>query len=310
MNMYIHVPGALASYLAATRVAGRGASVPSLKMLKFLLVAGTYAMPGFPRAMPEDLPSLHVMSLEDTAVSISASKDLAKLFRGATTHMHEQGHCIPVRASDVDLYQSFIMQHTQGAAEAAAEDGEATEEQREELEAIQAIFMDDVLECSLGASRGTRVRIALSDTPASADVAIQFRLPPDYPATELPVFQMLGLPKDLTRHCEAAVREEAVASAGAAMLFQLVNAAREWLLSNNTGAGVACKSDALAFLSCTSAAVDYNGGSGGAGKAEELVCICISHTTAHSHTHTYTYTHAHTHTHAHTGRDEQSCRLA
>ena len=84
--------GALAALLAATRSGGWGAGIPSLQMLQFLIVAGAYAVPGFPRALRDldGLPTLHLMSLQDTCVNCSASQELARLFPGATSHMHEQ----------------------------------------------------------------------------------------------------------------------------------------------------------------------------------------------------------------------------
>ncbi len=198
---------ALGALLAATRADGPGATVPALAALKFILVAGAFVMPGFPGAQLDDLPSLHVMSAQDTCVNAAASADLAKRFAGSGCHTHEQGHALPVRAPDVDLYQAFIAEHTgRSAPGAAAAAVAATDEQREELEAIQAIFMDDVLECTL---RPPRVRVAIRDLGFGADVALRFDLPPGYPETEPPTIAVLGLPQQLSAACLAAVRQEA-----------------------------------------------------------------------------------------------------
>ena len=196
---------ALGALLAATRADGPGAAVPALAALKFLLVAGAFAMPGFPGARQDDLPSLHVMSAQDTCVNAAASADLAKRFAGSACHAHEQGHALPVRAPDVDLYQAFIAEHTGGPAPSTAAVA-ATDEQQEELEAIQAIFMDDVTECTL---RPPRVRVAIRDLGFGADVALRFDLPPGYPETEPPTIAVLGLPQQLSAACLAAVRQEA-----------------------------------------------------------------------------------------------------
>jgi len=239
--------GALAALLAASRAGGRGASLPSLAMLKFLIVAGAYAVPGFPRvALDEGLQTLHIMSVQDTCVNCSASQDLARRFPGSTTHMHEQGHCLPVRAADLDVYQAFVAQTHSPTASV----NEATEEQQEELEAMKAIFMDDILECRLAPPS---IKVAIRDSGAGADAAISMTLPAGYPesARELPAVKCLGMPRDLAAACQAALLEEMKANAGSPMLFQLVNYVREWLQENPTGG------DAQAALGC--------GGSGGAG---------------------------------------------
>ena len=217
---------ALGALLAATRADGPGASVPALAALKFLLVAGAFVMPGFPRALQEDLPSLHVMSVQDTCVNAAASADLARLFSASARHTHEQGHALPVRAADLDLYQAFITARTHGLAATATAEAQATAEQKEELEAIQAIFMEDVLECTL---HPPSVCVAIRDVGVGTDVALRFDLPQGYPETQAPTITVLGLPKQLADTCLAAVRQEAAANGGAVMLFQLVNAARECL---------------------------------------------------------------------------------
>lgn len=90
--------GALAAVLAASRAGGRGASLPSLAMLKFLIVAGAYAVPGFPRVAPDEgLDTLHIMSVQDTCVNCSASQDLARRFPGSNTHMHDHAGPLPAR---------------------------------------------------------------------------------------------------------------------------------------------------------------------------------------------------------------------
>ena len=228
--------GALAAYLAASRHT-QPQHVPSLQGLKFLVVAGAFALPGFPRSVPADMPSLHIMSPQDTAVSLAASQDLAKLFRAAQAHTHEQGHAVPMRASDIDVYRAFFLEHSRDASlQLGPGGGEATEEQREELEAIQAIFMDDVLECVFAVPS---VSIAVRDTPAGPNVTVSFVLPRGYPETGLPMIKLTGLLPALNAACSEALQAEAEVHEGCAMLFQLVNCAREWLLANATARGVA-----------------------------------------------------------------------
>jgi ribosome-binding ATPase YchF (GTP1/OBG family)/predicted esterase len=221
---------ALGSYLTVTR---HSTPPTSLANLKFVIVAGSYAIPGLLRSRPVDIPSLHIMSMQDTCVNYSASQDLVRAFQVSAKHVHELGHCLPVRLSDLDVYHAFVQKHT---SEDKNSTNEATEEQREEFEAIQAIFMDDVLAIEFSPPA---LRIAISDTGAGEDVAISLRLPPGYPESEPPEIKMLGLPRDLTAGCVAAVQVEAEANSGVAMLFQLVNTAREWLQANATAKGPA-----------------------------------------------------------------------
>lgn len=125
--------GAFGAYLAATREGGKGVnwggSIESLKNLKMVIVSGAYALPGFPRGAGVEVSSLHIMSLQDECVNCSQSEQLGKMFVDAKTHMHELGHALPVRAGDLDVYQAFVTECTQGAA-AANISVEATEEQK------------------------------------------------------------------------------------------------------------------------------------------------------------------------------------
>ena len=195
--------GALGAYLAVNRAEREGAKVPSLARLKFLIVAGAYAIPRSPRALPEELPSLHIMSPQDTCVNCSASQGLEKLFRAAKRHFHEKGHAFPTRASDVDLYHTFITAHCSAAGgEGVRSSSQATEEQKEELEAIQAIFMEDVVACEFDPPL---IRVALPSSPSAA--ALSLGLPPAYPHTAQPTIKVLGLGAVARAACEAAVRQ-------------------------------------------------------------------------------------------------------
>jgi hypothetical protein len=195
--------GALGAYLAVKSAESEGAKVPSLARLKFLMVAGAYTIPGYTRALLEELPSLHIMSPQDTCVNCSASQGLEKLFRAAKRHFHEKGHAFPTRASDVDLYHSFITAHCSAAGgEGVRSSSQATEEQKEELEAIQAIFMEDVVACEFDPPL---IRVALPSSPSAA--ALSLGLPPAYPHTAQPTIKVLGLGAVARAACEAAVRQ-------------------------------------------------------------------------------------------------------
>ena len=126
---------------------------------------------------------------------------------------------------------AFVSEHSHGQSPCLIE---ATEEQQDELEAMKAIFMDDVLECKLSPPS---ILIAIRDTCAGPDVALSVKLPVGYPDSELPLVKVLGLPRDLVAACQAGLHAEAEASSGSAMLFQLVNFVREWVEANPPGGG-------------------------------------------------------------------------
>ena len=79
---------------------------------------------------------------------------------------------------------------------------QATEEQKEELEAIQAIFMEDVVACEFDPPL---IRVALPSSPSAA--ALSLELPPAYPHTAQPTIKVLGLGAVARAACEAAVRQ-------------------------------------------------------------------------------------------------------
>lgn len=66
-----------------------------------------------PDGSPElrlSLPSLHVFSEADTAVTAGRSTALADLYSLAALHTHADGHCVPMRAKDLTALRSFLLQ--------------------------------------------------------------------------------------------------------------------------------------------------------------------------------------------------------
>ena len=56
------------------------------------------------------LPSLHVHSATDAAVTAERSAALAGCYANAARHCHADGHCVPMRARDIGAVRSFLLQ--------------------------------------------------------------------------------------------------------------------------------------------------------------------------------------------------------
>lgn len=91
----------------------------------------------------QHLPTLHLMSAEDQAVPIEQSLALSDQFVDAEIHVHEQGHCVPQRAADIQAILGFMSRcMAAGPAPVPISPVPLPAEQCEELEALQAIFME------------------------------------------------------------------------------------------------------------------------------------------------------------------------
>ncbi|KAG2422688.1 hypothetical protein HXX76_015852 [Chlamydomonas incerta] len=127
---------------------------------------------------------------------------------------------------------------------------EATEEQKEEMDALEAIFMDEYRPLSTAPPRFT---IHLREPGAGDDDAgaagggggppsrlfsLTFTLPAGYPCSQAPLIAVTGPlgGNDPRRHALtahlAASAQEAVDTSGAGCVFQVVEAAKEWIDTN------------------------------------------------------------------------------
>jgi hypothetical protein len=232
--------GAAAAYLLALAREQEGSP---MAQTRFVVVAGSSAESLFGDAhglvlnkAPFVLPSLHLIGETDAAVAPALSETFAGLFAGASIVRHAQGHVFPQRAAELDTIMQFVtaFDSAPDTAVRAPRSGDvapfdASDQQREEMEALKAIFDAD---CELASLRPPRVAITLGDLGPPAP-RIVFTLTPAYPAEPPAIDCDLNgvLGKDRTRARAAgvctALRREAVAQTGSEMLFQLVGLYRE-----------------------------------------------------------------------------------
>lgn len=84
--------------------------------LKFVIVGGAPDVPSHlldsdkHSKIPKTIHSLHLIGLADNAVPPFVSQNLSARFYNPTVIEHEQGHCIPTRAAQLDRYVEFIRQ--------------------------------------------------------------------------------------------------------------------------------------------------------------------------------------------------------
>ena len=109
------------------------------------------------------------------------------------------------------------------------------EEQRQELETLQAIFLDEFSEISVFPPT---FMIRLDDEHISAKVAslqLKVSFPPKYP-DEIPSIEIPNrsnaVPKALIEELIAFLRGSCVEYLGMPMIFGLVDSAKEWIIEN------------------------------------------------------------------------------
>jgi hypothetical protein len=84
--------------------------------VRFVLIGGAPDVPSHlldnhgQSKIPKHVKSLHLIGLADNAVPPHVSHSLASRFSNPLVTEHEQGHCIPTRAAQLDGYVEFIRQ--------------------------------------------------------------------------------------------------------------------------------------------------------------------------------------------------------
>jgi hypothetical protein len=85
--------------------------------VRFVLIGGAPDVPSHlidptngQSRIPTNIESLHLIGLADNAVPPYVSHTLATRFTNPVVIEHEQGHCIPTRAAQLDRYVDFIRQ--------------------------------------------------------------------------------------------------------------------------------------------------------------------------------------------------------
>ena len=218
------------------------------------------------------IQSLHVWGEKDNLITADQSRSVMQHYRNPpTTHVHEGGHHVPMRAANIEAYLRFIESARVESKDAmsngdlpsvadipnAVSDGkvqlpdeETAQAQQEEVEALQAIFPEEFKQISATTETNDgsiqyqhpiEYEIAL---PASEEgtwpphpLALRVRCPPNYPSEVGPDLSfahdnnVMELSSAQLNACMRAMQEAATAEIGMPCVMSCVYAAREFFES-------------------------------------------------------------------------------
>ncbi|KAJ3247916.1 hypothetical protein HDU78_002669 [Chytriomyces hyalinus] len=175
--------------------------------------------------VPEHLRSLHVFGAADTLVPMTASTATAHLFTTPTLAMHDQGHSVPMRKPDLEKYSRFIC-----TANASTTSLQLTDE----LDALAAIYPDEIVIESHPPIHNVTISIPLQETRFRGPLDIIFRLGPAYPQT-LPSFTtshqmgMLEFSSAAEAALTAAIKAAIEPLRGTSVLFDAISCATQFM---------------------------------------------------------------------------------
>jgi len=122
-----------------------------LPQLRFAIICAGYEAPLPSKLTSNDvslaLCSLHIYGTGDALVTPDESKALMKYYRNPQTLVHEGSHFVPVQAHRVPIYKKFIEEALDSPKETELSNEDREEclsMQQEEVEALQAIYPDEV----------------------------------------------------------------------------------------------------------------------------------------------------------------------
>ncbi len=147
------------------------------------------------------IPTLHVMGLQDELVPPEKSRKAATYFHNPQFLEHEGGHHVPVPSPRVTAYVEFIQNALQQSTtpeetiSTLMPDPEIAELQWDELEALQAIFPEEFTLPDGLPQYPITFQIALPQTEEGwwppHPVALEFTFPPQYPTESMPIINLL-----------------------------------------------------------------------------------------------------------------------
>jgi hypothetical protein len=153
------------------------------------------------------IPTLHVMGLQDVLVPPETSRKAATYFHNPQFLEHEGGHHVPVQSPRVTAYVKFIqnaLEQSSTRMETICKDSttsipdpEIAEMQRDELEALQAIFAEELTISSTDGQPQYPIQfqIALPKTDEGwwppHPIALEFTFPTQYPTDSMPIINLI-----------------------------------------------------------------------------------------------------------------------
>jgi predicted esterase len=214
-----------------------------------------------------ETPSLHIYGQLDRVIVPAMTQANLHYYRHAEIHTHEGGHHIPMRAANVQAYMEFIerhrsriptqvngvigpafqqLHHQDEETTSPVSDEEAQMAQIEEVEALSAIFPDELRLLSKKATDGSyefpivyQIDLAASDEGVwpPHPLALRISYPSQYPAKKMAeiIFthdnNMLEFSSHQMEACRQAMMEAAQAELGMPSVLTCVYAAREFFES-------------------------------------------------------------------------------
>lgn len=215
--------------------------------LRFAILAGApfpaFLKSGRPGDAKLRLPSLHFASSADSVVPLGDSLRLAEhSFEGAQFCKHDGGHCCPQRVEDVRRIADFLHKQREaiypwdakGAPSCcdvtAAADEEhplVCDEQREELEALELVYPDELVRIS----PAWPVRLAMQ---LPHEAVLRFSFPPAYPQEAACRCELESELVAIRHHAKSilAAAEEERQPLGFPSVLAMFQAAQQWIEDN------------------------------------------------------------------------------
>lgn len=196
-------------------------------------------------------PSLHVWGETDRLIAPAQSEAVTTEYLSPQTHQHDGGHHVPMRATSVTVYMDFILNSCTPAEDSnmavsapLQPDEETVQMQVEELEALMAIFPDEVELISKKSADGASYdhpityRVRLDATGEGVwpphPLALEFRYPPTYPQQSPPEVQLIHSNNSMelstfrVEACLERVRSAAEMEEGMPSVLSCIYAARDF----------------------------------------------------------------------------------
>ena len=212
---------------------------PLFGELSFAVLAGAPSPPSATGS--HELPalavkSLHFASAQDTVVPFRDSQSCARAFKDPEVIEHDGGHSVPQRAEDVRSLAAFLEARWEescrpvgrASSEDVQEESRVNQEQKDEVEALLAMFGEDEL-CILKPAWPLRLAIQLQHGESFA--SLRFLFPAGYPQKASCLCELEARDLGLQAHAREMLDmvEASREPLGFPSVMAMVQAAQDWI---------------------------------------------------------------------------------
>ena len=188
-----------------------------------------------------EVASLHLGGRQDKVVPSEDLERVSSKFISPEVHIHEQGHCFPIRAEWLERVVGFVERQSSRDNVHVCADEEALVEQKEEVESILSIYPEVCVRVAPAESCGRPCAVLSVDMKnMNPDVTLPLTLvihfTSKYPVHQVPIIRLehnLSL-ADFSLQSQHALLQrldaEAKDSLGNPSVFSIISCAEEWLL--------------------------------------------------------------------------------